>query len=354
MMSGANLDDDMIKMLDGVKDNFQFVIDNIKEGEPKPEAVANFTLTEYWEKLGSTVKALSAECTKFSLIFTETPPPPADECKPLVDGLEKSVLAMVSIFHVLPLTEGLALRKVIYDSLINMLCAAQHLIDVVKAESGEGFQAQLHCTGSVWEQCDAFALLPRDNIKAVHITGKSMQALVQDAVSELEEAIKSDYSEDEPHHHEHGAHCNHGHGDEEEDEEDLLEDPRWSEEDKKLLPPSVALMKVAFRSVKKITEAIGKSGNCSNVASNAELDSLNSTLECVSPAADDLAMATYPPIEHDTLTLAAISLSDIITHLLSMAKYSHITTEDDAKWVSFLENALAHNMTKLQSCLQTE
>lgn len=352
-MAAGNLDEDMVAMLDGIRENFQFVIDNIKEGEPKQEPVLNFTLPAYWEKLGGTVKALSAECTKFSIMFTETPPPPAKDCKPLVEGLEKSILAMVSVFHALPLTEGLTLRKVIYDSLINMLTAAMQLIHVIRTESGEGCQVQLTSTGSVWEQCDAFAMLPQDNKQAVCSTGRSMQGLVKDAVDELEEAIKSDYSANEHHEHEHG-HCSHDHGghdhgDVDEEEED--DEPRWSDDDKKLLPPTVALMKVAFRTVKKITEAISKNGNCEVTAHNAELDSLNSTMECVSPAVDELAMGSYPPIERDSLSAAAVSLSDILTHLLSMAKYSHITTEEDAKWVSFLENALAHNMTKLHSCL---
>jgi len=348
IMAAGNLDEDMLKMLDEVRDNFQFVIDNIKQGEPKQEPIANFTLAEYWEKLGATVKALSAECTKFSLMFTEMPPPPAQECKPLVEGLEKSVLAMVSVFHALPLAEGLALRKVIYDSLINILTSAQHLIEVIKTECGEDLQTQLQSTGSVWEQCDAFPLLPQDNKLAVRSTGVSMQGLVQDAINELEEAIKSDYGADEHHSH---ANCDHDHGDHE-DEDDLLDDlPRWSDDDKKLLPPTVALMKVGYRSLKKITEAISKNGACDQPDTNAELDSINSTMECVSPAVDELAMVCYPPIERDSLSAAAVSISDILTHLLTMAKYSHITTEEDAKWVSFLENALAHNMTKLHSCL---
>lgn len=332
----------MAETVDGVLKNFienlDCVISQIKDGETERAKDAKFEITEYWVKIGSVFKMMSHEATKLSLAFSPTPPS-LEACKSLVESVEKTTLTLISLYYTLPKSCGKRLKKSLKSAVCDIVDGMKSVAEAIK-ENPSRTQEQLQSVGIVWEGADIFKNLPKDDKEAVLIEVGQSTELVKDALEELEEAIKNG-GQDEDWSEIFG----------EEESESISNRETWSELDKKLLGPCVGLIKTSKSLLKKTMSSIKSNGRCDIQEEITQFDTLADYTARLSPHVDDLALNLYPPIKYDNVQENAESLFNLHSSILNFLRHSHITSEEDQKWVEFLLKANQHNWDKIQQCI---
>ncbi|XP_078607517.1 cyclin-D1-binding protein 1 homolog isoform X1 [Branchiostoma floridae x Branchiostoma japonicum] len=335
------MSENVSNQLDSLHSNLKLVTEQLKEGESRRQIQDDFNLPTFWERLGATFKIMSHEATKMCLMFSKPPVPSAEESRSLIEGVEKSVLAMVSTFYSLPKDQGMTLRKSVQLSVMSVVDELQDLVNQIIKNVGKGSSAQLLATGSVWECCDHFSRLPKDNKEAVLLIIRNTSSLVQDALQEIEEARDNDA------------------GITSLDQLQLedTEDPDnreqcWTESDKALMAPCLGLVKATKACLKKISSAVKTCGKCDTLERIAQLDDMADVVNQTSPHVDDTVLSLYPPMDHSAVRTNALALSGVLKNALDMAKSSHFTSEADSSWLQFLQNAVDHNIDKVRNLTQ--
>ncbi|CAJ0935705.1 unnamed protein product, partial [Ranitomeya imitator] len=177
-------------------------------------------------------KATSQEATKISLAYSK-PPVPSEEVSE---------------------STGTTLRKTVREAVADVIEGTMQLIEVILnariQRYGHSCPARVH--RSVWEACDHFSQIPKDNQAAVVVIVSGYLGVVKDALEEMEEALAggedpfSDVLDDD----DTGARGN--------------QDTYWSEADRRLIAPCLGLMKASKACLKKVLgtlKAHGK-GKC--------------------------------------------------------------------------------------------
>lgn len=269
---------------DEVISNLQSVIDQIKDTDEREIVDPSFTLDAFWTRIEMCSKAVSASATKLSLAFSGSPLPSKQELRPLITGIEQSFLALVSAYYSLPSTHGHTLRRLVADSVVSLASSMQCLLRALDCKGeGQSCSQQLQSTGSVWEICDKFATLPRDNTKAVLTFANEAHQLVSDALMELVEAERSSTVEQPD-------------ADVELEDQftdlDITAGGGWSDGDLVVLRASVGVVKTAAAAVRKVSKSISLTHEAQPTA---ELDSYVELIQAVSPSVDDLVSSLYPP-----------------------------------------------------------
>uniref|UniRef100_A0A2C9LU70 C2H2-type domain-containing protein n=1 Tax=Biomphalaria glabrata TaxID=6526 RepID=A0A2C9LU70_BIOGL len=155
------------------------------------------------------------ETTKISLAFSKKPFPSNKNTEALVHELEKTMLALVSIYYTLPLTQGVTLRCHFKQAVLHVLDHLEKFVATLSDcfHSKEGDE-RIQWTGGVWEA--ASLELIRDNKECVANKLRERYELVDDALEELEEACSDE-------------------GVEVDTETDLTPAEPWSEQDKRVV-----------------------------------------------------------------------------------------------------------------------
>ncbi|KAM4623179.1 cyclin-D1-binding protein 1 [Discoglossus pictus] len=326
-------------VLRNLADSLRAVLGKLRDGESRENE--DFNSQNFWETLGQTFKATSQEATKMSLAFSKPPLPSGEDTQKLSDGLLNGVLAAATVYYSLPKTQGTTLRKTVRESVAEMIEGTVQLVDVILSSLSQSqSQAQLVSTGNVWEACDQFAQLPKDNKDAVVVLMSGYLAIVKDALEEMEQAM----------------------ADEEDPFNDILEDDDaeargnqdtyWSEADRRLLAPCVGLMKASKACLKKVLGALKAHGNV-NIAENvAQLDDLADNAQEISPSVDELALSMYPPMNPTGVRFNAAKLSSVLKKVLEIIRASHVCPDSETSWVQFLNGAIDHNMDKIKNLTQ--
>uniref|UniRef100_A0A6I8SAL1 Cyclin D-type-binding-protein 1 n=1 Tax=Xenopus tropicalis TaxID=8364 RepID=A0A6I8SAL1_XENTR len=291
--------------------------------------------------IGHSIKATSQEATKLSLAFLKPPLPSEEGSQKLCDGLLNAILADATVYYSLPKEQGITLRKTVREAVADIIEGTIQLAEVILSSRIQSLsQAQLVSTGSVWEACDQWEKLPKDNLAAVQVTVSGYLDVVKDAIEEVEQAQADgeDPFSDIPEDDEVGARGN--------------QDTYWSEEDRRLMAPCLGLMKASKACLKKILGAIKAHGKADTAEHVAQLDDLvDVTLE-VSPSVDELALSLYPPMNHATVRLNAAKLSSVLKKVFSITRSSHVCPDTESAWVQFLDSAVDHNMEKTKNLTQ--
>ena len=186
----------------------------------------------------------------------------------------------------------------------------------------------LQAVGLVWEKCEPISegRLPRGNHDAGHQILAKQRGLLKDALEELEEAWQA--SQDDV-----------------DDDEDF---GTWEEDEKELVPPTIGLLKAALNLGKKAGQALKQKGSSTNAKEVQEVDQFVMVCERLSPAADDLAMAAYPPVDRNALEARAKDLVAACKDALAKLDGVHFVKDTKFEdWGPFLGKALDHNITKL-------
>ncbi|XP_071958039.1 cyclin-D1-binding protein 1 homolog isoform X2 [Antedon mediterranea] len=329
----------MDNVFDTVLGNLQLILDELHGGETRRQIGEHFKLEDFWIKIGQVFKSISKEATKLSVLFSKPPVPTVEECQSMLNSLEMNAVALISVFYGLPKNRGIVLRKSTKQAVVNIVEAVQLLVSKIKTNQYQSSESQLQSTGSVWEVCDLFDSLPKNNKTAVLIKINQVKDLVKDAVLELEEAVVSDSQ-----------------GDDWQGFEDLgldnsNENYTWSEKDKDVLLSCIGLLKVTRTCLKKVTLALKENAQWEEEHHVAQLDDIADICLTVSPAVDELAESLYPPMKYENVTIRTDHLAGISRNLLDRTKSSHICTEGDMSWIEFLYKAIDHNLEKISGCI---
>ncbi|KAE8575517.1 hypothetical protein XENTR_v10003857 [Xenopus tropicalis] len=289
-------------------ENLRVVLGKLRDGEPRESE--KFNAQHFWGTLGHSIKATSQEATKLSLAFLKPPLPSEEGSQKLCDGLLNAILADATVYYSLPKEQGITLRKTVREAVADIIEGTIQLAEVILSSRIQSLsQAQLVSTGSVWEACDQWEKLPKDNLAAVQVTVSGYLDVVKDAIEEVEQAQADgeDPFSDIPEDDEVGARGN--------------QDTYWSEEDRRLMAPCLGLMKASKACLKKILGAIKAHGKADTAEHVAQLDDLvDVTLE-VSPSVDELALSLYPPMNHATVRLNAAKLSSVLKKVFSITRF---------------------------------
>ncbi|XP_055891569.1 cyclin-D1-binding protein 1 homolog [Biomphalaria glabrata] len=318
--------DDIFKTL---QNHIQLVSAQINEGTCTREDSVDFNKDTYWNNVAAVFKVLSMETTKISLAFSKKPFPSNKNTEALVHELEKTMLALVSIYYTLPLTQGVTLRCHFKQAVLHVLDHLEKFVATLSDcfHSKEGDE-RIQWTGGVWEA--ASLELIRDNKECVANKLRERYELVDDALEELEEACSDE-------------------GVEVDTETDLTPAEPWSEQDKRVVNSCPGIVKTMKNVLKKAQECVDKRGNVETQGDINTLDELAALTCDVSSLVDDFVSAIYVPLNYATFVSNGTVLSDSTRSILKFLRDSNLTTNEDEKWLDILSRACDHNLDKLKS-----
>ncbi|XP_041060851.1 cyclin-D1-binding protein 1 homolog isoform X1 [Carcharodon carcharias] len=315
------------------------VVSQLREGESLWRS-EDFDLQFFWKTLGDCFKAISQEATKLSLAFSKPPLPSVQDCQKLTADFQKNILNLTTVYYWLPKSQGVTLRRLVRDATIDIVEGVIQLLNVILSTPLQSLsQDQLTSTGVVWEACDRFSKLPKDNQVAVLSLMSSSAAIVEDALEEMEQARHADnpdpFSDIF-------------------DDADSREnrDTYWSETDKQLMAPCLGLVKAAKACLKKVSGAMKTHGKVDSLQHTTQLDDLGDITCEISPSVDELVLSLYPPMNYMTVQMNAAKVASVLNKVLEITKSSHICPESENSWLQFLSGAIEHNMDKVKDLTQ--
>jgi len=315
-------------LLQGCIDKIDIVYTELQGGESKNVVSEDCDTKQIWERIVSSSTVLSHECTKLSMALNKPPYPSQSALEDFIHSLETAILSLVSAFYSLPKLKGLTLRKNTHKTVVSILEAVHEFITSLQdQESGES--SRLHNTGKVWELCEKINRLPHNNKDAVIRAVKSELGLVEDAVEELQEEIKS-----------HMENLEEGNNSE-----------AWSNQDREILPSCVGLVKTTKSVMRKVTAALDTGGSCETEENIAQLDDIMECVKQISPQLDEFVIATYPPLRKGRLEEEMTKLCCELHRMISMCAKMHFISESDGSWIKFLSEATDHNKNKISQML---
>ncbi|XP_072917711.1 cyclin-D1-binding protein 1 homolog [Hemitrygon akajei] len=316
------------------------VVSQLREGESWK--LENFDMEFFWKTLGECVKAVSQEATKLSLAFSKPPLPSEQDCQKLTSEIQKSILNLSSVYYWFPKSQGLTLRRLIRDATIDVVEGVIQLLNVILNTPLQSLsQDQLISTGGVWEACDRFVKIPKDNHAAVLSLMSSYLVIVEDALEEMKQAQHTENADP--------------FSDIFEDDESHLRENRdtyWSEEDKQVMAPCFGLLKAAKACLRKVSGAIKNHGKVDTLQSITQLDDLGDVSSEISPSVDELVLSLYPPMNYITVQTNAAKVASVLNKALEITKSSHVCPESENNWLHFLSGAIDHNMDKVKDLTQ--
>ncbi|XP_060691961.1 cyclin-D1-binding protein 1 homolog [Hemiscyllium ocellatum] len=332
--------DDVRLPLRNLVNGLREVVSQLREGESLWKS-ENFDLQHFWKTLGDCFKAISHEATKLSLAFSKPPLPSVQDCQKLTADFQKSTLNLTTVYFWLPKSQGVTLRRLVRDATVDIVEGVIQLLNVILSTPLQSLsQGQLTSTGGVWEACDKFSKLPKDNQAAVLSLMSSYAAIVEDALEEMEQAQNADnpdpFSDIF-------------------DDADSREnrDTYWSEADKQIIAPCLGLVKAAKACLKKVSGAMKTHGKIDNLQHITQLDDLGDITTEISPSVDELVLSLYPPMDYLTVRTNAANVAMVLNKVLEITKSSHMCPESENSWLQFLSGAIEHNMDKVKNLTQS-
>ncbi|XP_064641590.1 cyclin-D1-binding protein 1 homolog [Lineus longissimus] len=315
--------------------NLDLVKQQLKDGQCNREPDKDFQLHTFWLKLEGIVKVLSHEATKMAISFSQPPLPSTKDCEILIAGIEKAALGLVSVFYSLPQHFGTCLAKSTKQAVVNVIEEVHGLVSMIQSLCGKEEKMNLTTTGSVWQACDEVANIPKDNKQVVLVIIKNNFELVKDALEEMKEALKDE-----------------GGGDMVIDEEDDDQDETWTEDDRALISPCLALVTASKAFLKKSATALSSNGQCDALDYLSQMDTLACYVEQISPEVDVLVSGLYAPLQHSVVKTNAVSLAELSKQSLDYFRSTHMCTEVEVEWVEFLLKAIDHNLAKIDTLVK--
>ncbi|XP_055508400.1 cyclin-D1-binding protein 1 homolog [Leucoraja erinacea] len=328
--------DDLRLPLRNLVQGLREVASQLREGESWK--LEDFDLQFFWKTLGECFKAVSQEATKLSLAFSKPPLPSVQDCQKLTAEIQKSILNVASVYYWLPKCQGLTLRRLVRNATKDVVEGVIQLLNVILGTPLQSLsQDQLTSTGGVWEACDKFSKIPKDNHAAVLSLMSTYSAIVEDALEEMKQAQHADNADPFSNIFE--------------DDDSYLRENRdtyWSEEDKQVIAPCLGLLKAAKACLKKVSEAVKNHGKVDTLQNITQLDDLGDVTNEISPSVDELVLSLYPPMNYITVQMNAAKVASVLKKSLEITKSSHVCLESENNWLQFLSGAIDHNMDKVK------
>ncbi|KAH9515122.1 Cyclin-D1-binding protein 1 [Bulinus truncatus] len=329
-MASDNTDSQTDDIFRTLQNHIHLVSTQIKDGASKREELLDFNRENYWNNVAAIFKVLSMETTKISLAFSKKPFPSNKNTEALVNELEKSMLALVSVYYSLPVSQGVTLRCHFQQAVLHVLDNLDKFVSTLSdCISSREKDQRIQWTGGVWEAAD-FELI-RDNKSCVAHKVQETFELVDDALQELEDACRNGGVESDF-----------------EMEAEITSAEVWSEQDKKVVNSCTGLVKTMKSVLKKAHECVGKNGNAETPEGVSTLDELALLTRGVSSIVDEFVSAIYVPLNYTNFIKNGTDLCDNTRSLLKFLRDSSLTSNEDDKWLDFLIHACDHNLDKLK------
>lgn len=319
-------------ILERFENTLDFTRRQLFENPPDREDV-NFDMNNFWTNFIGATKLVSHEATKLCMAFDGEGITSSEACQSLVDKVEKTCLALLTVFTTLPKTKGKHFYSEIVIYSADILQRMGNLCAAIRSQSS----TRLHIVGEIWEKCEAVEQLPRDNRDAVLTIFQEQHDMVQDASQELMDSL--------------------------ENEEGIIPfelslvtpvngiqmppPASWTNSDRNVLLPCSGLIRALKACIKKSMHAISERGDGSNEACINELDTIAEIVKYSSSVADDFVLSLYPPMNHSAVREQATLVKNKSKELLTSMKNSHICITADETWIEFLEKAVDHNWVRI-------
>uniref|UniRef100_A0A1B6CFR5 Cyclin-D1-binding protein 1 n=1 Tax=Clastoptera arizonana TaxID=38151 RepID=A0A1B6CFR5_9HEMI len=316
----------LASVVDEMVNDLKNGIDNLEEHNM--EMATDFELSGFWFNLDFAVEIISNEVTKISLHFSKPPYPNATETSVLVKDLKLAYKQLILVVQTLPKEQGAYLSKGVVVAIRGILMALLDFIRSLKYLTRRGAKERLTSTATLWDACNAFHDVPRDNLQATLLCMKNQYSLVCDALTEIEVEIKQDQE----------ITINNG---------EIENFEMWNNSEREMASSCVGLIKTAKSCLKRVIDSISSNGSCSDPECNVELDILCKEILNLSPAVDDFIQEIYPPMNMNNVRIKGAEMALVICKILNCTDDSHFISED-ATWTDFLRKAVAHNNNKLQ------
>ncbi|XP_004861724.1 cyclin-D1-binding protein 1 isoform X2 [Heterocephalus glaber] len=322
----------------------------VRVSEPR-EPPEELDRERFWRRLNDAAVTVAREATTLTVVF-RLPLPSPQETKGICERVHAAVKAVTAVYCALPRDQGITLRKLVRGTTLDIVDGMAQLVEVLliaPAQSPEN--SDLISCNSVWDACQQVPQIPRDNKAAALLMLTKSVDFVKDAHEEMEQAVK----ECDPH-------LGLAHDSEEDSsggcggEDEVLgfpssQDVHWSEEDRELIAPCLALVRASKACLKKIQILVAENGKKDQVA---QLDDIIDISEEISPSVDDLALSIYPPMCHLTVRINSAKLVSVLRKALEVTKASHVTPEPEDSWIPLLINAVDHCMNRIKELTQSE
>ncbi|KAG8176846.1 hypothetical protein JTE90_001985 [Oedothorax gibbosus] len=319
-------------ILEGFERSLELAKQQITDERPDREN-PDFDLNNFWTNFIGATKLVSHEATKLCMVFQGQGMNSTDECKSLIDSVEKKCLTLLAVFVTLPKSKGKTLHKEILLYVIGILQGMKSLCTAIRNQGNN----QLQNVGDLWEQCGNVENLSKNNQDAVVAVCREQHDMVQDASQELMDSLDSEAQ------------------DMDDDLSQLpplngnpiLPDQAWTPSDRNVLLPCSGLVKAAKACLKKTMQAIAHRGDASNEAAVNELDRIAEIVKESSSIVDDFVLSLYPPMDHSVARGQASLVRNHSKELLSTVRNCHFCSAVDETWVDFLEKAVDHNWVRI-------
>ncbi|KAK3863925.1 hypothetical protein Pcinc_030341 [Petrolisthes cinctipes] len=297
------------------------------------------SLETFQKDIIAVAKKLAFECTKICISFTKPPLPTACETSSMLSAVEGTVVCLVAVWYKLPANTGITLKEEVRYAVVYAIQSTRQLLKIIKDEGGEAVEFKYRqSTGIVWQGCNKIEKCSENNKAAVLKGLQEQSTMVNDAFTEISEAMEGD-----------GSGWNSLGIDSEDEEEE--EEEKWSNEDKDLITPAVHLVKAAKILFKRVMAAVERGGLCETVSQVEELDQLYQDCKQVSAIVDVLILELYPPLNVPNVQDQSQLLASQIGASLKTATKSHVTGEEDQPHLEFLQKAVEHNLNSLKEKL---
>jgi len=297
----------------------------------REKEVLNFDKDLHWEKLGLCFQSVSKECTKLAVGFSKPPVPSLEESRAFISSLAEAINVFWAWFDAYPVSQGRAISSELEKVVYRLLDAVLEFIHSVKTDGASESASRLQTTGKVWEICNSFSSVAKDNKSAVIKRFSESYALLDDALVEFEKEI-SDANFDST----------------QDDEEDM---EAWKKIDKPLFQPCLGLMKAGKRLLKMLKNGVSSKASIDSSLTINQLDEIADLIDKISPCIDDLVLSLYPPTDHQDVVENAKLLGNSMENCIQTAKTHHYIDEQDTQWICFVSKAVQHNLQKLSESI---
>ncbi|KAM5235004.1 cyclin-D1-binding protein 1 [Ctenodactylus gundi] len=326
-------------LLPGVQDG--------EAGEPTEE----FNREVFWRRLNEAAEKVSWEATTLTTAFSRAPLPSPQEVQRICEQVYAAIKVIIAVYSSLPKDQGTTLRKLVRGATLDVADGMVQLLEVLvvtPAQSPEN--SHLISYNSVWEACQQVPHVPRDNKAAALLMLTKSVDFVKDAHEEIEQAVEEcdpysgllNDSEDSS-------------GDSSDVDDELgfpsIRDVCWSEADRELMIPCLALVRASRACLKKIRVLVAENGKKDQVA---QLDDIVVASDEISPSVDDLALSMYPPVCRPAVRISAAKLVSVLRKALEVTKASHVNPQPEDSWIPVLFHAVDHCMDRIKELTQSE
>ncbi|XP_065064405.1 cyclin-D1-binding protein 1 homolog [Rhopilema esculentum] len=291
------------------------------EGSKEESLVENFDRSLHWHKLGLCFQSISKECTKLAVGYSKPPAPDLKECQLLIDSLKEAINVLWAWFDAFPLSEGKALHLELAKLVHSLLEAIQAFILSIKVNGPSESHDRLQKTGKVWEYCELFEKVSKDNKSAAGLRLLQAYQLADDAFTELKEELSID--DNDP------------------------ENESWTDQDKPLFEPCLGLIESAKKTLKMIESCIKVKGDVKDQKSIEQFDFIVEMADKISPSVDDLVLSLYPPVDHTNVLTNAKLLASTLEEIIQASKSHHYMEEKYFHWLDGISNDLKNRVSVL-------